>query len=82
MVCDPSVLSKVVETLCPEWLVGVGAFAARRAAVLGGFGAAVPMVRAQSVRITSILQPSPASPQANRDWAAQAEGALTTQGIW
>jgi len=70
----------VVGTLRPEWLVGVGAFAARRAAVLGGFGAAA--MTAQAVRVTSILHPSPASPRANRDWAAQAEEALTARGIW
>jgi single-strand selective monofunctional uracil DNA glycosylase len=34
------------------------------------------------VQVASILHPSPASPQANRDWAAQAEAALTEQGIW
>lgn len=88
--CD-RFLAVVVGTLCPEWLVGVGAFAARRAAVLGGFSAAVlggfsaaaaVSDPARSIRITSILHPSPASPRANRDWAAQAEGALKAQGIW
>jgi single-strand selective monofunctional uracil DNA glycosylase len=85
--CD-RFLAIVVGTLRPEWLVGVGAFAARRAAVLGGFGAAVlggfgaAAMTAQAVRVTSILHPSPASPRANRDWAAQAEEALTARGIW
>jgi single-strand selective monofunctional uracil DNA glycosylase len=74
--CD-RFLAIVVETLHPEWLVGVGAFAARRAT------AAVALAEmAQSVQVTSILHPSPASPRANRDWAAQAEGALTARGIW
>jgi single-strand selective monofunctional uracil DNA glycosylase len=79
--CD-RFLAIVVETLRPEWLVGVGAFAARRAAVLGGFGAAVLGWPQSAVRVTSILHPSPASPRANQDWAAQAEGALTARGIW
>jgi len=72
--CD-RFLSIMVGALCPEWLVGVGAFAARRAAVLGGFSA-------RAVRVASLLHPSPASPRANRDWAAQAAEALTAQGIW
>ena len=81
--CD-RFLAIVVGTLRPEWLVGVGAFAARRAAVLGGLGAATAPTGATepALRVTSILHPSPASPRANRDWAAQAEAALTAQGIW
>jgi single-strand selective monofunctional uracil DNA glycosylase len=77
--CD-RFLAIVVDTLRPEWLVGVGAFAARRAAVLGGLSAAPATARA--VRVAFILHPSPANPRANRDWAAQAEEALTAQGIW
>ena len=73
--CD-RFLAIVIETLRPEWLAGVGAFAARRAAIVA------PSAAALSVQVASILHPSPASPRANRDWAAQAEGALTEQGIW
>ncbi len=73
--CD-NFLAVVVGTLRPEWLVGVGAFAARRAAVVAA------SLTTQSVKVTTILHPSPASPRANRDWAAQAERALTAQGIW
>jgi single-strand selective monofunctional uracil DNA glycosylase len=81
--CD-RFLEIVIETLCPDWLVGVGAFAERRAraVVLGGFGAAVRALPARAPRVASILHPSPASPRANRDWAAQAEGALVAQGVW
>ncbi len=97
--CD-RFLAIVVDALRPEWLVGVGAFAARRAraAASCGFGIAVrgiprtgtpvpgaaglPDVPARAVRVTSILHPSPASPRANRDWAAQVEEALTAQEIW
>jgi len=89
--CD-RFLAIVVGTLRPDWLVGIGAFAARRAAALGGFGAAVPTGSgagaampaglAHPVQVISILHPSPASPRANRDWAAQAEEALTAHGIW
>jgi single-strand selective monofunctional uracil DNA glycosylase len=101
--CD-RFLRIVVRTLRPEWLVGMGAFAARRIAVLDGLGIAVlgglgidvldgsgadsavsggrAGMRAGPIRIASILHPSPASPSANRDWAAQAGGALTELGIW
>jgi single-strand selective monofunctional uracil DNA glycosylase len=89
--CD-RFLALVVDALRPEWLVGVGAFAARRARIaVRGIprtgtpvpgAAGLPDVPAQAVRVTSILHPSPASPRANRDWAAQVEEALTAQGIW
>ena len=73
--CD-RFLAVVVTTLRPEWLVGIGAFAARRA------GVAAPSAAPRSPQVASILHPSPASPRANRDWAAQAEGALTARGVW
>jgi single-strand selective monofunctional uracil DNA glycosylase len=89
--CD-RFLEIVITTLRPEWLVGVGAFAERRAravvsggfgaVVLGGSGATKSTFPAQSVRVTSILHPSPASPRANRDWAGQVEKALVAQGVW
>jgi single-strand selective monofunctional uracil DNA glycosylase len=82
-VCD-RFLEIVIETLRPEWLVGVGAFAGRRAGavVFGGSGAARLTLPTGAVRVTSILHPSPASPRANRDWAGQAEEALVAQGVW
>ena len=56
----------------PRFVVGVGGFAAQRArAALGESGP----------RIGSILHPSPASPIANRGWAAQAEAQLRELGI-
>lgn len=80
--CD-SFLAIVVETLRPRWLVGVGAFAAGRAAAVVEAGAAVARAAgAAPVQVFAILHPSPASPRANRDWAGQAEEALTARGIW
>ncbi len=69
--CDAH-LRKVVEILEPAWVIGVGAFAeasAKRA--LDGL----------SVRISTILHPSPASPIANRGWAEQAERQLKALGL-
>jgi single-strand selective monofunctional uracil DNA glycosylase len=72
--CDAH-LARLVATLEPRWLVGVGAFAKGRAeqALAAQVGA--------GLRIGSIPHPSPASPAANRNWAAIARRALDTQGI-
>jgi single-strand selective monofunctional uracil DNA glycosylase len=70
-VCDEA-LRRLVDWCGPQRVVGVGAFAAgRAAAALGDFG----------LPIGTILHPSPASPAANRGWAAQAERQLRTLGI-
>lgn len=70
--CDRH-LRALVEALEPAWLVGVGGFAADRAAeVLAGM----------PVTITRVLHPSPASPAANRDWAGQATRALVAARVW
>jgi single-strand selective monofunctional uracil DNA glycosylase len=73
--CDAH-LARVVATLAPRWIVGVGAFAKARAelvmqSVEGGM----------SARIASIPHPSPASPAANRNWPEIAQQALDKQGI-
>ena len=71
-VCDGH-LRRVTEILQPEWIIGVGDFAAKRATlVLGNAG----------VRIGRILHPSPASPAANRDWNRLATGQLRELGLW
>lgn len=70
-VCDQA-LQRAVELLRPTHVIGVGAFAEGRArAALAG----------SPVPIGTILHPSPASPAANRDWAAQAERQLAGLGI-
>jgi single-strand selective monofunctional uracil DNA glycosylase len=59
--CDEG-LRQTVAILRPRHVVGIGAFATARArSALSGV----------DVRIGSILHPSPASPLANRGWAAQ-----------
>ena len=70
--CDRH-LRAVVEILEPEWLVGVGGFAQKRAeAALQGI----------EVEIGKVLHPSPASPAANRGWAEAAIKQLKEQKIW
>ena len=71
--CDEH-LRRVMEILRPEWLIGVGAFAHGKLAAL---------VENQSTpRLAQILHPSPASPAANRGWAAAATRQLQQCGAW
>ena len=70
-VCDRALL-RSFETMRPKLVVGVGAFAEKRACqALSGTG----------VRIGRILHPSPASPAANRGWAEQAASQLRELGV-
>ncbi|HET7545431.1 MAG TPA: uracil-DNA glycosylase family protein [Polyangiaceae bacterium] len=68
--CDGA-LRDIVGTLQPEFVIGVGAFALARAE------RALPDFRG---KIGMILHPSPASPKANRGWAAIAEQELRALG--
>ena len=69
--CDDA-LRETVALLRPRHVVGVGAFASERAKrALEGTG----------VALGTILHPSPASPLANRGWAAQARRQLAGLGI-
>lgn len=70
--CD-AFLRELVAVLRPEWVVGVGGFAARRAGVA---------LAGAPVRIASIPHPSPANPGANKDWARGAERSLVLDGVW
>jgi single-strand selective monofunctional uracil DNA glycosylase len=69
--CDEA-LRRMVEVLRPRFVVGVGVFAAERArrALVGA-----------PTAVGTILHPSPASPLANRGWAAQARQQLSALGI-
>jgi single-strand selective monofunctional uracil DNA glycosylase len=69
--CDRA-LRRSIEALRPKRVIGVGAFAAERAAeALSGMD--IPVGR--------ILHPSPASPAANRNWAGEALAQLREQGV-
>jgi single-strand selective monofunctional uracil DNA glycosylase len=69
--CDRA-LRRSVEVLQPRWVVGVGRFAEERTRQALG---ELPL------QIGGLPHPSPASPAANRGWAAQAEQALRELGI-
>jgi single-strand selective monofunctional uracil DNA glycosylase len=70
--CD-DYLARCMAELRPEWVVGVGAFAAdsARRALAG-----------RDIRVARILHPSPASPRANRDWAGSVTATLRDLAIW
>jgi single-strand selective monofunctional uracil DNA glycosylase len=70
-ICDHA-LVRIVETLRPRLVVGVGAFAEQRArTALAG----------TSVTTGCVLHPSPASPAANRDWAGLVDAQLAAMGV-
>ncbi|MDB5802654.1 MAG: smuG [Rhodocyclales bacterium] len=70
--CDEH-LRTMVETLEPQWVIGVGAWAEDRARLA---------CEGLDVRYGRVLHPSPASPAANRGWAEAATKQLVTQGVW
>jgi len=63
-------LQQAVQALNPERVIGVGAYAAARAAH------ALP-----HLQVGQILHPSPANPQANRDWMGTVQRQLEEQGV-
>lgn len=69
--CDDH-LRRVVDILAPEWVVGIGAFAENRAR---------SVLCDRDLKFGRILHPSPASPKANRGWAAAAGGELRALGL-
>jgi len=70
--CDTH-LRRCIELLQPDWVVGVGAFARKRAE---------RATKGMELRYATVLHPSPASPAANRGWSEAAERQLVEQGLW
>jgi single-strand selective monofunctional uracil DNA glycosylase len=70
--CDEH-LREAVEALQPEWLIGVGDFARKRAELVFPVG---------RPKVGQILHPSPANPAANRAWAAVVTEQLENLGVW
>jgi len=69
--CD-AYLRRLVAVLEAEWVVGIGAFAQRRAR---------EALADCPVRVGGILHPSPVNPRANDDWAGRAREALEALGL-
>jgi single-strand selective monofunctional uracil DNA glycosylase len=70
--CDEH-LRCVIAALQPDWIIGVGDFAEKRARLL--FDQSPP-------QIGKILHPSPASPAANKDWPGKVTRQLEDLGVW
>jgi single-strand selective monofunctional uracil DNA glycosylase len=70
--CDEH-LREVVRILEPEWLIGVGDFAGKRAR---------EVITIPPARIGQILHPSPACPASNNNWAGIATTQLRDLGVW
>lgn len=70
-VCDRH-LVRLAAALRPEWVIGIGGFAAERAkCALAGTG----------IRLGRIMHPSPANPQTNRGWPQAVSQELKALGI-
>ena len=71
--CDAH-LRALVGALQPEWVIGIGNWAEKRASeALAGM---------PGLKFGRVLHPSPASPAANRGWAEAATKQLAELGIW
>jgi len=70
--CDEH-LRSVVRILRPEWLIGVGDFAAKRA---------MSILAKPPPRLGQILHPSPACPESNVDWSGKVTRQLLALGVW
>lgn len=68
--CDRH-LSKVIEILQPEWLLGVGKFALARLTAV-----------APEKKLEWIIHPSPANPHANRGWSPAVTKKMVEIGLW
>jgi single-strand selective monofunctional uracil DNA glycosylase len=74
--CDAHLVA-VLQALEPSWVIGVGGFAeAKLARALDSLPAP------HGIQLGRVLHPSPASPAANRGWAAAATKQLLAQGVW
>ncbi len=75
-ICDQH-LQKSLLLLNPEYVVGIGAYAEdclKRVCK--------SHCQLDSIKVSKVLHPSPASPAANRGWAQQATKQLQEAGIW
>ncbi|MCL2296901.1 MAG: single-stranded DNA-binding protein [Proteobacteria bacterium] len=76
--CDAH-LRTLIDTLQPQWVIGVGAWAETRIRMALSDPATSDT---PEINIGRILHPSPASPAANRGWAEEATRQLVELGVW
>lgn len=70
--CDAH-LRRVVELLQPQWVIGIGDYAARRAR---------EALEVSGLQFGQVLHPSPANPAANRAWETTVTRQLQALGVW
>jgi single-strand selective monofunctional uracil DNA glycosylase len=75
-VCDAA-LGALIDLYRPAWCIGIGTYAQARLETVCRRDAG-----RRQVRVGRLLHPSPASPVANRGWAAAATRMLVEQGVW
>ena len=82
-ICDDH-LREVVRVLEPQWLIGVGAFATKRALSVfhGRELSARSKTGSAKLGLGQILHPSPASPASNNGWTGVATKQLVKLGVW
>jgi single-strand selective monofunctional uracil DNA glycosylase len=66
-------LREVVQILEPEWVVGIGDFAGKRAR---------EVIANAPPHLGQILHPSPACPASNNDWSGTVTTQLRNLGVW
>lgn len=81
--CD-EYLRITLDTLTPEWIVAIGAFAKKRClAVITSHGKDQSISnKISEIQIMGITHPSPANPAANRGWAEIVTSELVRAGVW
>ena len=67
-ICDHA-LGEIFHLLAPKHIVGIGGYAAKRAALVSGRN------------VVTMPHPSPASPAANKDWEGIARASLAAAGL-
>jgi single-strand selective monofunctional uracil DNA glycosylase len=78
--CDRH-LARALRALAPDWAIGIGGFAEKRLRAVLESGL-VDGAFARGVRVGQILHPSPASPAANRGWAAAVDARMAELGVF
>jgi len=69
--CDRH-LQRLADVLQPEWIIGIGSFAAERAEAA---------LADRPILFGRIMHPSPANPQTNQGWAGAVERELAALGV-
>jgi single-strand selective monofunctional uracil DNA glycosylase len=72
-------LADTIRALRPEWVIGVGGFAEKRARAAAALLAGEDSITFRTARI---LHPSPANPAANAGWGEKAAKTLRSLGVW